>query len=313
MIIAIAVTGSLAIFLVFYVIFMLFFQQKSMVKDRLHNIGSADEENTPADVYWQQQMNRSLLERVFQPLSDKAAAFVSRFTPASLRKTAEELVEASGGFAGTGMKGFMLLLGGSFAAFMLLGIAYVMTHQMLIGRKILILLLAFAGGVGFPFFVVRRIIDQRQEDIRSAMPDVLDLLCVSVQAGLGFDGALGRVTAKMKGPLIDEFERLLQELRMGVTRRNALQRLAKRCGVQEMKLFTAALIQAEKLGVGMAQVLEIQSENMREMRRQRAKETAAKLPVKILIPTVLFIFPVMFLVVLGPSLVSLMGSFMRLK
>ena len=111
-----------------------------------------------------------------------------------------------------------------------------------------------------------------------------------MQAGLGFDGALGKVTAKMKGPLIEEFERLLQELRMGVTRRNALVRLAKRCGIEEMKLFTAALIQAEKLGVGMAQVLEIQSENMREMRRQRAKEQAAKLPVKILFPTVIFIF-----------------------
>ena len=101
---------------------------------------------------------------------------------------------------------------------------------------------------------------------------------------------------------------LLQELRMGVTRRQALTRLARRCGIQEMQLFTAAIIQADKLGVGMAQTLEIQSGNMREARRQRAKEEAAKLPVKILFPTMIFIFPVMFVVVLGPAIVSLINS-----
>ena len=98
---------------------------------------------------------------------------------------------------------------------------------------------------------------------------------------------------------------------MGVTRRNALVRLAKRCGIEEMKLFTAALIQAEKLGVGMAQVLEIQSENMREMRRQRAKESAAKLPVKIIFPTTVFIFPVLFIVVLGPAIVTIIKAFSK--
>ena len=95
---------------------------------------------------------------------------------------------------------------------------------------------------------------------------------------------------------------------MGVTRRQALTRLARRCGIQEMQLFTAAIIQADKLGVGMAQTLEIQSANMREARRQRAKEEAAKLPVKILFPTMIFIFPVMFVVVLGPAIVSLINS-----
>lgn len=95
---------------------------------------------------------------------------------------------------------------------------------------------------------------------------------------------------------------------MGVTRRQALTRLARRCGIQEMQLFTAAIIQADKLGVGMAQTLEIQSGNMREARRQRAKEEAAKLPVKILFPTMIFIFPVMFVVVLGPAIVSLINS-----
>lgn len=308
LILAIALTASLVFFILVYVLFQVFFKKEQVVKSRLKDMRTKDGDTRPADVYWQQQMNRSLTERLFQPLSDKIANTVSQFTPTSLRKKAEEMVEASGGFEKAGINGFMMLLGGSVVIFLLFGLSYIVTHNLPLGRKIVMLMLCFAGGVGFPFFVLSRVVAERQEKIRSSMPDVLDLLCVSVQAGLGLDGAMGKVTAKMKGPLIDEFERLLQELRMGVTRRHALQRLAKRCGIQEMQLFTAALIQAERLGVGMAQVLEIQSENMREMRRQRAKESAAKLPVKILIPTIFFIFPVMFVVVLGPAIVSILNS-----
>ena len=307
-ILAIALTAALVFFILVYALFQLYFQKEQVVKSRLKDMRVKDGDTRTADMYWQQQMNRSLSERLLQPLTDKVAKTVAQFTPTSMRKKAEEMVEASGGFEKAGLNGFLMLLGGSVVIFLLLGISYVATHPVPFGRKIVLMLLCFAGGVGFPFFVLSRVVAERQEKIRSSMPDVLDLLCVSVQAGLGLDGAMGKVTAKMKGPLIDEFERLLQELRMGVTRRHALQRLAKRCGIQEMQLFTAALIQAERLGVGMAQVLEIQSENMREMRRQRAKESAAKLPVKILIPTIIFIFPVMFVVVLGPAIASILES-----
>lgn len=309
MIIAIAVTAALAIFIVMYVLFQVFYQKQRVIRNRLHSLRG--KEQVPADMYWQQQMNRSLFERIFQPLADDLAKSISRLTPSSLRRKAEELVELSGGFGGVGMTGFMLLMGACTLVLMLLGLYYAGTYSFAWTKRLLIVLAAFGVGVGLPFFILHQVVGERQEQIRSSMPDVLDLLCVSVQAGLGFDGALGKVTAKMKGPLIEEFDRLLQELRMGVTRRNALQRLAKRCGIQEMHLFTAALIQAERLGVGMAQVLEIQSENIREMRRQRAKEAAAKLPVKILIPTVLFIFPVMFIVVLGPALITVMNTFMK--
>lgn len=307
-ILAIALTASLVFFILVYTLFQLYYQKEQVIKTRLKDMRVKNGDTRPADMYWQQQMNRSLSERLLQPLKDKIANTVFQYTPTSLRKKAEEMVEASGGFEKAGINGFMMLLGASVVIFLLLGIAYIATHSIPLGRKIFTMLLCFAGGAGFPFFVLSRVVAERQEKIRSSMPDVLDLLCVSVQAGLGLDGAMGKVTAKMKGPLIDELERLLQELRMGVTRRNALQRLAKRCGIQEMQLFTAALIQAEKLGVGMAQVLEIQSENMREMRRQRAKEAAATLPVKILIPTILFIFPVMFVVVLGPAIASILKS-----
>lgn len=307
MLIIIAFLAATSLFIVLYVLVMAYSRKDTFLKNRLRDLNVGTNQK-PADMYWREQMKRSLYDRTVKPLAEKIAAKLSHFTPASLRAQAEELVDNTNSFNGMGMTGFMLLLGGSTVFFALLGIWMVYSKNMPFARGLLTLLSFIGAGVFMPFFILRRMVEQRQEAIRQSMPDVLDLLCVSVQAGLGFDGALGKVTAKMKGPLIEEFERLLQELRMGVTRRNALVRLAKRCGIEEMKLFTAALIQAEKLGVGMAQVLEIQSENMREMRRQRAKEQAAKLPVKILFPTVIFIFPVMFVVVLGPALVTIMRS-----
>lgn len=307
MLIIIALLAATSLFIALYVLILAYSRKDTFLKNRLRDLNVGTNQK-PVDVYWRDQMKRSLYDRTVKPFADKIAAKLSHFTPASLRAQAEELVDNTNNFNGMGMTGFMLLLGGSTVFFALLGIWMVYSKNMPFARGLLTLLSFIGAGVFMPFFILRRMVEQRQEAIRQSMPDVLDLLCVSVQAGLGFDGALGKVTAKMKGPLIEEFERLLQELRMGVTRRNALVRLAKRCGIEEMKLFTAALIQAEKLGVGMAQVLEIQSENMREMRRQRAKERAAKLPVKILFPTVIFIFPVMFVVVLGPALVTIARS-----
>ena len=307
MLIIIALLAATSLFTVLYVLILAYSRKDTFLKNRLRDLNVGTNQK-PADMYWREQMKRSLYDRTVKPLAEKIAAKLSHFTPASLRAQAEELVDNTNSFNGMGMTGFMLLLGGSTVFFALLGIWMVYSKNMPFARGLFTLLSFIGAGVFLPFFILRRMVEQRQEAIRQSMPDVLDLLCVSVQAGLGFDGALGKVTAKMKGPLIEEFERLLQELRMGVTRRNALVRLAKRCGIEEMKLFTAALIQAEKLGVGMAQVLEIQSENMREMRRQRAKEQAAKLPVKILFPTVIFIFPVMFVVVLGPALVTIARS-----
>ena len=307
MLIIIALLAATSLFTVLYVLILAYSRKDTFLKNRLRDLNVGTNQK-PADMYWREQMKRSLYDRTVKPFADKIAAKLSHFTPASLRAQAEELVDNTNSFNGMGMTGFMLLLGGSTVFFALLGIWMVYSKNMPFARGLFTLLSFIGAGVFMPFFILRRMVEQRQEAIRQSMPDVLDLLCVSVQAGLGFDGALGKVTAKMKGPLIEEFERLLQELRMGVTRRNALVRLAKRCGIEEMKLFTAALIQAEKLGVGMAQVLEIQSENMREMRRQRAKEQAAKLPVKILFPTVIFIFPVMFVVVLGPALVTIARS-----
>ena len=307
MILLISLLAAASIFIALYALFLMQSTKQRAVRNRLRNMegwGAAAD----ADVYWRKQMNRSFKERIIQPVADKAAERIAAIAPSGLRRSAEDLVEASGGFYGQGMTGFMLFWSVSIGMFFLLGLWYNHGKEQTLFVSAFKTLLFVAAGAYLPFFWLKSMIKKRQKAILQSMPDVLDLLCVSVQAGLGFDGALGKVTAKLKGPLIDEFERLLQELRMGVTRRQALTRLAKRCGIQEMQLFTAAIIQADKLGVGMAQTLEIQSSNMREARRQRAKEEAAKLPVKILFPTMIFIFPVMFVVVLGPAIVSLINS-----
>ena len=307
MIFLISLLAAVIVFLILYAIFLMKSTKRREVHNRLQNIGRLSSASN-ADVYWRKQMNRSFKDRIIQPVVDKVAANLAAVAPSGLRSRVEELVDASGGFYGHGMTGFVLFCFVSTALYFLFAVWYCYDRDMSLFSKLMRIVLFTGVGVYFPFFWLKRLIRQRQKAILQSMPDVLDLLCVSVQAGLGFDGALGKVTAKLKGPLIDEFERLLQELRMGVTRRQALTRLARRCGIQEMQLFTAAIIQPDKLGVGMAQTLEIQSGNMREARRQRAKEEAAKLPVKILFPTMIFIFPVMFVVVLGPAIVSLINS-----
>lgn len=311
MLIVISLLAALCLFIVLYVLIQAMGRKQELVKSRLRGLNSGEEQKRLADVYWRENMKRSLYERTVKSFADKIAAKLAKLTPASFRAQAEELVDQTNNFNGMGLSGFMLFLGASTIFFFLLGLWLVHSKNMPLVKSFLIFGAFIVAGMYVPFFVLRRMVEERQEAIRQSMPDVLDLLCVSVQAGLGFDGAMGKVTAKMKGPLIEEFERLLQELRMGITRRNALNRLAKRCGIEEMKLFTAALIQAEKLGVGTAQVLEIQSENMREMRRQRAKETAAKLPVNIIFPTTVFIFPALFIVVLGPAIVTIMKTFSK--
>ena len=309
MLILISLMASLCLFIVLYVIIQAMGRKQELLKSRLRGLNSGEEQKLLADAYWRENMKRSLYERTVKSFADKMAAKLAKLTPASFRAQAEELVDQTNNFNGMGLSGFMLFLGASTVFFLLLGLWLVYSRNLPLVKGFLIFAAFIVAGMYVPFFVLRQMVEERREAIRQSMPDVLDLLCVSVQAGLGFDGAMGKVTAKMKGPLIEEFERLLQELRMGITRRNALNRLAKRCGIEEMKLFTAALIQAEKLGVGTAQVLEIQSENMREMRRQRAKEKAAKLPVNIVFPTTVFIFPALFIVVLGPAIVTIMKTF----
>ena len=160
------------------------------------------------------------------------------------------------------------------------------------------------GGL-IPFGVLNHIIRRRQDLITRQLPDVLDLLSISVQAGLSFDGALKKVVERMEGPLIDEFRWMLRDIRMGMTRARSMKFMAERCDIQDIYLFVMSVTQSEKLGASMSDTLKIQADNMRNIRRQRARTLAMKAPVKMVFPLVFCIFPSIFVVVLLPSLLSL--------
>ncbi|MCL6517842.1 type II secretion system F family protein [Alicyclobacillus sp.] len=160
--------------------------------------------------------------------------------------------------------------------------------------------------IGPEFWLSRRIA-RRQTDLLRMLPSALDLLTVSVEAGLGFDQALARVAERMRGPLAEEFGRVLQEVRLGSPRAAALQRMADRTGVAALGTFVVAVVQAERLGTGLAGVLRVQAAEVRQRRRMEAEERAQKAPVKMLFPLVLFVFPALFIVLLGPAVIEILG------
>jgi tight adherence protein C len=184
---------------------------------------------------------------------------------------------------------------------------------LLLGKGAIGLALLFAlvgAGIGYmaPEFWLGRKIRARSMAMTLQLPDALDLLTISVEAGLGFDAALAKVVEKMEGPLVNEFRQALAEVRMGRHRRDALRDVANRADSQPVSNFVGAIVQAEQLGVPIAKVLVIQSNQLRIERRQRAEEAAAKAPVKMLFPMVGCIFPTIFIVILGPAVVTVMGG-----
>jgi tight adherence protein C len=163
-------------------------------------------------------------------------------------------------------------------------------------------------GYTIPEFWLGGRVKKRQHAILLQIPDTLDLLTISVRAGLGFDAALGKVVEKMEGPLVDEFRRALAEVRVGKARRDALRDIVPRTEVVPLTNFIGAIIQAEQLGVSISKVLQVQSEQLRIERRQRAEEAAAKAPIKMLFPLVGCIFPSLFIVILGPAIILIMQN-----
>jgi tight adherence protein C len=172
----------------------------------------------------------------------------------------------------------------------------------------------FALGIGFggfivPGFVIGMRARKRREELRAQLPDALDLLAVSVEAGLGFDGAIAKLTEHMDGALAEEFSLTLGEMRIGESRHDALKKLAERSGAPEVASFCRAIIQADQLGISLGRLLRVQATDARLKRQAAAEEKAMKSPIKMLFPTVLFIFPAMFIVILGPAMLNLMKIF----
>lgn len=256
-------------------------------------------------------------ETLAKPLSERAIApvvlglgrFVGRFTPAGwLERTQKKLVHA--GLSNR-------LDANAWAVIKLLttitGIVlfFLLNRQLQPDLLTTILLLVLTIGIGFfgPTAIMERRIEERADSVRKALPDVLDLLVISVEAGLGFDAALARVVETVPGSLSEEFFRMLQETRVGVARRDAMRHLMERLDVDELRSFLMAMIQAEAFGVTISRVLRVQAEEMRVKRRQRAQEKAFAAPVKLVFPLVVCIFPSMLIVLAGPAAISVWRNF----
>ena len=173
---------------------------------------------------------------------------------------------------------------------------------------VLVILGAFMAVVAIPRFYISTRIKRRQLQIQLDMPNVMDLLSVSIEAGLGFDAALYRVVEKLEGPLCDELSQVYKEIQMGRARRDALAALAKRNTTKELQMFVSAVIQSEQYGTPIKAVLRAQSKQLREARRARAQEKGMKAPVKMMLPMVAFIFPVVFIIILGPTVISVIDQ-----
>ena len=254
------------------------------------------------------ELQAPFFDRTIRPLAAKLSGAVSRLTSSSFTETAGRRL-AIAGYPGDidvadwlGLKAiFAVAIGGG--GFLFIG---------LLGQNVAGgLLMGLAGlGIGYtlPEFWLGGRGKARQHKILLQIPDALDLLTISVRAGLGFDAALGKVVEKMEGPLIDEFRRALAETRVGKARREALRDMVPRTQVQPLTNFISAIIQAEQLGVSISKVLQIQSEQLRIDRRQRAEEMAQKAPIKMLFPLVGCIFPSLFVVILGPAMIMIMKT-----
>lgn len=258
---------------------------------------------------FEDELSKPFFDRAVRPILERFAQSVNRTTPVKKKASLQKKLIMAGNPANLSTGEFLVIQYG-----LTIGLPasiLILTLPVDIGTIFRVLVVGTATLVGFllPEYYLKILSNRRKEEIQDNLPDVLDLMTVSVEAGLGFDAALVKVTEKVKGVISQEFTRVLQEIKMGKPRRDALRDLGNRSGVDDLIAFLGSVIQADQLGVSIGNVLRLQSEQMRQKRRQRAEEKAMKAPIKMLIPLILFIFPTIFIVVLGPAVIQIIKTF----
>ena len=252
-----------------------------------------------------QEMLAPISERVIAPVLEGLSGLTQRFTPQGYRERVAHKLVLAGNPNNLNVDQVLVfkLLG------IVSGIIWLPVILVLLGLGgifgLMIIAFVWFASFMFPDVYLSRGIEKRQHDIAVQLPDILDLLTISVEAGLGFEQALERTTQAVPGPLSDEFRRMLRETRIGATRADALRALDDRCDVPELRTFIMAMLQADTFGVSVSRLLRSQADEMRIRRRVRAQEQAQKAPVKMLFPLVFCIFPSIFVVILGPAMISL--------
>lgn len=257
-----------------------------------------------------EELAKPLAQRTIGPAVISMGNFLKRFTPVGyLEKKQRKLMLA--GYPGNLDAPAFTVVKLLTTSAGLLGGFFLMDYGADGLQRVVLFVLPIVLGFFGPDAWLERKVDERRQAMLRALPDVLDLLVISVEAGLGFDSALSRVVATVPGPLSEEFFRMLQETRVGVSRREAMRHLMERTDLDELRSFLLAMIQAEAFGVTIARVLRVQADEMRVKRRQRAQEKAFAAPVKLVFPLVFCIFPSLFIVLLGPAAISISENFIN--
>ena len=245
-------------------------------------------------------------ERVLAPAASRFASIPLKLSPRTTVESVQSRLIAAGLSQRISPQAFLAIKGGALVGGATVGFLLPALLGSVAGAIFLIPALGLMGFFGADSFLTMRI-RARREAVRAELPDALDLLAVSVEAGLGFDGAIAKLTDHMDGALVDEFAITMGEIRIGESRQIALKKMAERVPAPELAAFVRAVIQAEQLGISLGRILRVQAADSRLRRQSAAEEKAMKAPIKMLFPTVLFIFPAMFLVVLGPAVINILN------
>ncbi|MCA9965896.1 MAG: type II secretion system F family protein [Anaerolineales bacterium] len=254
------------------------------------------------------ELSMPLSDRVLVPIARRISDFVVKLTPQSTLERTTHQLELAGNPRNMTAAGFWILRLLVMVLFGALGFLVASNNQAGVSRTLAYIFGALVIGFFIPGMVLRSRIDRRKQAIIKKLPDALDLMTICVEAGLAFNGAMQRVAEKWDDPLANEFGRVLQEMQLGKSRRQALRDMVDRMEVPDVTSFIAAILQADQLGGGVSKILRIQSEQMRIRRRQRAEEKAQQAPVKMLFPLVFLIFPSVLMVLLGPAALQVLRS-----
>jgi tight adherence protein C len=261
-------------------------------------------EIAPSDIR-RRELATPFLQRAILPALRGSGRFIQRLTPAGVLDRLRKEVVYAGSPPGWDAERILAMktvttVGAVAGIFVLGKVGHLHNFQIIV-----LLLLGLFVGYYLPEWVLRSKSGKRQGTMRRALPDALDLLSITVEAGLGFDAAMGRVARQAGGPLGEEMHRVLQEMQLGKSRSEALRDFGERSSIPELKSFVLAMVQADIFGISVAKVLHVQANEMRIKRRQRAEEQAQKVPVKIIFPLILCIFPALFVVLLGPAAITI--------
>ncbi|GAB4240731.1 MAG: type II secretion system F family protein [Candidatus Methylacidiphilales bacterium] len=296
----------IVILLFFVIVAMLFAGQNQKKVSFVERLKKAEATGTArVALRDEEEMSKSVVARVFLPLASKYSKAFRTITPAKMIEDCDQAIDEAG-LQGTVTGAQITTLSWVLAAGLPLLIGLLLAPHL--AKGILSPLQYFGGvliclilGYRLPIGIIQGKAKKRKHEIQLSLPFTFDLISISVEAGMALDGAMAVVAERTKGPLAEELRRTLREINLGFSRAEALANLAKRTGVDDLKSFVTAVNYISKLGGSLVDVIRIQTEAMRVKRRQRAEKAAAQAPVKIMIPLVLFIFPCLFIVILGPA------------